>query len=163
MKNQTIKNTIICMFLATLMIACKKEETVTPNASLDQYLTMQVNGKIWTSNNATLGTYMADIIDASTITGISNDSSLTVSLKGADSVAAYSVKQRGLFRFLSASGNYQLSTSSTKGHMIINITNRVDDPKSDLDKITATFSGVVYNIYNSNDSIIISNGQLGFK
>jgi hypothetical protein len=163
MKNQTIKNTIICMLLATLMIACKKETTVTPNVSLDQYLTMQVNGRNWSSNNGTLGTYMADIIDAATITGMSNDTSIMVSLKGADSVASYNVKQRGLFRYLSLQGDYQLKSTSTKGHMVINITNRVDDPKSDLDKITATFSGVIYNIYNSNDSVIITNGQLGFK
>jgi hypothetical protein len=47
--------------------------------------------------------------------------------------------------------------------MTINITSRVNDPKSDLDKITATFSGVIYNVYNANDSVIITNGQLGFK
>ena len=153
----------ICILVVLSTIACTNEETVTPNASLDQFLTMQVNGRNWASTNGTLGTYMADIIDAATITGMSNDTSVMVSLSGADSVASYNVKQRGLFRYLSTHGDYQLRSTSTKGHMTINITSRVDDPKSDLDKITATFSVVIYNIYNVNDSVIITNGQLGFK
>jgi hypothetical protein len=161
--NSQITKIAICILVVLSTIACTKEETVTPNASLDQFLTMQVNGRNWTSTSGTTGTYMADIIDAATIIGASNDSSVTVSLTGADSVASYNVKQRGLFRFLSIHGDYQLRASSTKGHMTINITSRVNDPKSDLDKITATFSGVIYNVYNANDSVIITNGQLGFK
>ena len=182
--NRNINIIGIIILFVTFFSGCKKDNSnnnnnngLTPsanNTNYEQTLQMKVNGIDWIPTMAITGNRMVALgNDVTQIAGrkditSSNSETLTIGMIGPNTTGSFDVRANsGTFQFAYNYLPYIFaynSPSTNKGHLVVEILSEVKKTAtSSTTYLSANFSGVVYNPYDADDSVIITEGKLRFK